>query len=122
VDERRFARARELHLVEAREDLHEGARVVEGAVRFAGVDPPLPGEVLERLALGDKLAREWQRVVEAEPLERSACESLEDAEVEAVAVVRDHDVVAAELAKSWPDVGEGWRRRDHLVRDAMRAR
>ena len=63
IHERCFPRPRDLRVVEDNEDLRQGARVVERAVRLADVDAELPGEVGQLAARRQQLARQRQRVV-----------------------------------------------------------
>src|SRR5688572_9848099 len=98
VHQCRLAGAAELRLIELHEDAGEGARVVERAVRAAGVDRELPALVDQLPARRVEIARERQRIVgaELESLAERSHDALENPEIELVAVVRDDDVIAAE--------------------------
>ena len=93
----------------ASDDLRERQRVVERAMRLARVDAELPREVHE-LAARRKRSRASGSVSYVQRSNflptRLRTMRCENPEVELVAVVRDDDVLAAEVAERRPDVLE----------------
>src|SRR6185312_13222719 len=121
MDECRLAGAGELPLLEGRHDLGERDGVVERAMRRARWNAELAREVAQ-LPTGRKEIACQGQCVELAHIERASQflrNTLEDGEVEVVAVMCHVYIVAAERAKGGPDVVNRRRPTDVRIRNAV---
>src|SRR4051812_21795576 len=122
VNERRLAGVGDLASAERRQQLGKRASVVERAVRLAGMDPVVPGEIPETATGTEQRRRERQRVIDgkvaaARELGRHASQNRE---VEPIAVVGDENVGPAEIAEHGPDIFKVGCAGDVALGDSMR--